>query len=140
VKSPADRESLLIVSGAFPVLLSVVVSIGLVWPTVTLPKLMLVGFSVRMPPADGVTVTMALADLVVSATLIALTVMVVFAVTVGALNNPVLLTVPAVAVQVTAVLPVFVTWAENCRLPPEATVAVAGEMETFTGPVRVLKV
>jgi hypothetical protein len=97
------------VSVAFPVLVSVVVSIGLVWPTVTLPKLMLVGFNVRIPLADAVTVTVALAYLVVSAALVALTVTVVFAVTVGALNNPALLTVPAVDDQVTAVLLVFVT-------------------------------
>jgi hypothetical protein len=109
LKSPAERESLVIVSVAFPVLVSVVVSIGLVWPTVTLPKLMLVGFNVRIPLADAVTVTVALAYLVVSAALVALTVTVVFAVTVGALNNPALLTVPAVDDQVTAVLLVFVT-------------------------------
>ena len=82
--------------------------IGLVTPTVTLPKLMLVGFSVRMPAA-GITVKMALADLVLLATLVAVRVTVCVAVTVGAVNSPVVLTVPAVADHVTAVLLVFVT-------------------------------
>jgi hypothetical protein len=40
---------LVIVNEAFPVLVKVVVRTGLVWPTVTLPKLMLVGFSVNVP-------------------------------------------------------------------------------------------
>src|SRR5271166_3209755 len=108
VKSPADIGLLVIVNEAFPVLVKVVVRTGLVWPTVTLPKLMLVGFSVRMPAAVF-TVTVALADLVLSATLVAVTVTVFVAVTVGAVNSPVVLTVPEVADQVTAVLLVFVT-------------------------------
>jgi hypothetical protein len=108
VKSPADIGLLVIVNGAFPVLVKVVVRTGLVWPTVTLPKLMLVGFSVRMPAAVF-TVTVALDDLVLSATLVAVTVTVFVAVTVGAVNSPAVLTVPEVADQVTAVLLVFVT-------------------------------
>jgi len=96
------------VNGAFPVLVKVVVRTGLVTPTVTLPKLRLVGFSVRMPTARF-TVTVALADLVLSATLVAVTVTVFVAVTVGAVNSPAVLTVPEVADQVTAVLLVFVT-------------------------------
>jgi hypothetical protein len=108
LKSPAESESLVIVNGAFPVLVKVVVRTGLVWPTVMLPKLMLVGFSVRMP-AIAVTVTVALADLVLSATLVAVTATVFVAITVGAVNSPVVLTVPEVADQVTAVLLVFVT-------------------------------
>ena len=107
-KSPAESESLVIVNEAFPVLVKVVVRTGLVWPTVTLPKLMLVGLSVRMPAA-AFTVTVALADLVLSATLVAVTVTVFVAVTVGAVNSPAVLTVPEVADQVTAVLLVFVT-------------------------------
>ena len=107
LKSPADIGSLVIVNGAFPVLVRVLNRTGLVWPTVTLPKLMLVGFSVRMPAATF-TVTVALADLVVSATLVAVTVTVFVAVTVGAVNSPAVLTVPEVADQVTAVLLLFV--------------------------------
>jgi hypothetical protein len=99
---------LVTVNGAFPVLVKVVSRIGLVTPTVTLPKLMLVGFSVRMPAA-GITVKMALADLVLLATLVAVRVTVCVAVTVGAANSPLALTVPEVADQVTAVLLVFVT-------------------------------
>ena len=108
LKSPADIGLLVIVNGAFPVLVNVVSRIGLVTPTVPLPKLMLVGFSVRMPAA-AFTVTVALADLVLSATLVAVTVTVFVAVTVGAVNSPLVLTVPEVAYQVTAVLLVFVT-------------------------------
>ena len=108
-KSPAESESLVNVNEAFPVLVKVVIRVGLVWPTVMLPKLVLVGFSVRMPIADAVTLRVALAYLVVSATRVALTVTVVFVVTVGAVNSPVVLTVPAVADHVTAVLLVFVT-------------------------------
>jgi hypothetical protein len=138
LKSPADIGLLVIVNGAFPVLVNVESRIGLVWPTVTLPKLMLVGFSVRMP-AVAVTVTVAPADLVLSATLVAVTVTVFVAITMGAVNSPVVLTVPEVADQVTAVLLVFVTWAENCAVPPEATVAVVGETETLIAAVGVVK-
>src|ERR1700722_37767 len=108
LKSPAESESLVIVNEAFPVLVKVLSRTALVWPTVTLPKLMLVGFNVRMP-AGAFTVTVALADLVLSATLVAVTVTVFVAVTVGAVNSPVVLTVPEMADQVTAVLLVFVT-------------------------------
>src|ERR1700733_1957556 len=54
LKSPAESESLVIVNEPFPVLVNVVSRTGLVWPTVTLPKLMLVGFSVRMPEVAAV--------------------------------------------------------------------------------------
>src|ERR1700733_182841 len=84
VKSPADIGLLVIVNGAFPVLVNVLNRTGLVTPILTLPKLMLVGFSVRMP-AFACPVTVALPDLVASATVAGLTVTVVFAVTVGAL-------------------------------------------------------
>jgi hypothetical protein len=107
LKSTPDIGLLVIVNGAFPVLVRVVSRTGLVAPTVTLPKLRLVGLSVRMP-ADVFTVTVALADLVLSATLVAVTVTVFVAVTVGAVNSPLPLTEPEVADQVTAVLPVFV--------------------------------
>jgi hypothetical protein len=108
LKSPVESESLVTVNGAFPVFVNVVSRTGLVWPTVTLPKMMLVGFRVRNPAAAAFTVTVALADLVLSATLVAFTVTVSVAVAVGAVNSPVALTVPAVADQVTAVLLVFV--------------------------------
>ena len=51
----------MIVNEAFPVLVKVVVRTGLVWPTLTLPKQIVVGLSVRMP-AGAVTVTVALAE------------------------------------------------------------------------------
>jgi hypothetical protein len=136
LKSPAESESLVMVSEAFPVLLKVVVRTGLVFPMVTVPKLMLVGFSVRMPAAV-VTVTVALADLVVSATLVAVTVTVFVAVTVGAVNHPAGLMLPELADQVTPLLLEFETCAENCSVPPEATVAVVGVIETLTAAVVV---
>jgi hypothetical protein len=108
LKSPADIGLPVIVNGAFPVFDNVVSRIGLVTPTLTLPKLMVAGFSVRMPAAAVFTVTVALADLVLSATLVAFTVTVSVAVTIGAVNSPVVVTVPAVTDQVTAVLLVFV--------------------------------
>jgi hypothetical protein len=60
-------------------------------------------------PIAAFTVTVALADLVVSATLVAFTVTVVVVVTMGAVRSPVVLTVPEVADQVTAVLVELVT-------------------------------
>jgi len=62
----------------------------------------------------GITVTVALADFVVSATLVALTVPMAFAATVGAVNKPVLETVPIVADQVTDMFVAFETFAVNC--------------------------
>jgi hypothetical protein len=60
-------------------------------------------------PIAAFTVTVALADLVVSATLVVVTVTVVVVVTMGAVRSPVVLTVPEVADQVTAVLVELVT-------------------------------
>ena len=108
LKSPAEIASLVIVNEAFPVLVNVESRTELVWPTVTLPKLRLAGLSVRMPAA-ALTDTVALEDLEPSATLVAVTVTVVAVVTVGAVNSPVVLTVPEVADQVTPVLLVFLT-------------------------------
>lgn len=64
--------------------------------------------------ADGVTVTVAEAVLLVSAWLVAVTVTVVMTVTVGAVKSPELDIEPAVAVHVTAVLVEPVTVAVNC--------------------------
>jgi hypothetical protein len=49
-------------------------------------------------------------------------------VTVGALNNPLLEIEPAVVDQVTPLDPLTV--AENCCVPPDATVALVGEICT----------
>jgi hypothetical protein len=65
-----------------------------------LPKARLVGFAERVD-AVKVTVIAALADLVMSATLVAVNVTVVPFVTTGAVNSPELLTVPAVTDHVT---------------------------------------
>lgn len=80
-------------------------------------------------------VTVAASDFVLSATEIAVTVTGFDAGTVaGAVKSPVALIVPVVAIppvtpftcQVTAVLDVFVTLAENCCVKPVVTVAVLG--------------
>ena len=76
--------------------------------------------------------TVALADFVGSATLVAVTVAVVPEVTFGAVYRPALETVPAVADHVTEVLALLVTVAENCCVPPDTTVVEVGEMETAT--------
>ena len=78
------------------------------------------------------TVTAAAADFVGSATLVAVTSIVVVLVTDGAVKRPALDTVPALAVQLTAVLLVPVTVSVNCMVPPELTVAPVGEMVTDT--------
>ena len=78
----------------------------------------------------AVTETAALAFLVVSAELVAVTVTLILLVTSGAVNKPALDTVPELADQVTAVL--LVPWmvAENCCALPEDTVVLVGEMLT----------
>jgi len=82
----------------------------------------------------AVTVTLAEADLVVSALLTAFTVTLVFAVTLGAVNSPAVEIDPAVADHVTPVFVEPLTVALNCCVLPEATVALAGETETATSP------
>jgi hypothetical protein len=72
------------------------------------------------------------AIVVLSATLVAVTVALVEELTDGAVNRPLVEIVPALACQVTAVLLVEVKVAENCCLPPEAIVAVAGERSIVT--------
>jgi hypothetical protein len=57
----------------------------------------------------GVTVTIAVANAVLSATLVAVTTDVVVAEIEGAVNNPLLEIFPSEAFQVTAVLPVLLT-------------------------------
>ncbi|MGZ4824694.1 MAG: hypothetical protein ACXVZT_08745, partial [Terriglobales bacterium] len=58
-------------------------------------------------------------------------------VTLGAVKKPVLVIVPLVAFQVTAVLELPVTVAVNCWVPPDGTEAPTGEMVSVTGPVVV---
>jgi len=62
----------------------------------------------------GVTVTVAKSDFVLSAIKVAVTVTSVFAVTVGAVNSPVAVTVPELAVHVTVVFEALDTTAVNC--------------------------
>ncbi len=84
------------------------------------------------------TLTLAEADLVVSAALIAVTVYV--PAVVGAVYSPVLETVPPFADQVTAVLVVPVTVARNCCVPPVANEADVGDNETATTGVLTVTV
>ena len=76
--------------------------------------------------------TLADADLVGSATLVAVTENVVVLETVGAVKRPAVEIVPPLAVHLTAVLVLPVTASVNCLLPPELTVVVVGEMVTET--------
>jgi hypothetical protein len=75
-------------------------------------------------------VAVALADLEVDATLVAVTVTPVVADTTGAVNKPVLEILPPVVDQVTAWFEVLATVALNCCVPPEEVVTEVGETET----------
>ncbi len=88
--------------------------------------------------AYGFTVTVAIVDFVGSATEVAFTVIVCFAVTVGAVYRPTVLILPRLVPvplndQVTAVLLVPVRAAVNCCVFALVNVAVAGVTVTFTG-------
>ena len=100
-------------------------------------KLTVLGFTASAG-TGAFTVTDAVADLLASAALTALMVTEVSVVTVGAVNSPELLMLPAVADHVTAVFDVFVTCAENCCVPLEDTVAIVGETVTLMGPACVV--
>jgi len=87
-----------------------------------------------------VTVTLALADLVVSATLVAVTVTFVPAATPARERSPVAEILPADVDQVTAVLVVFMTVAVNCSLPADGTETDEGEMVTVTAAAATVTV
>lgn len=89
--------------------------------------------------ATGETVTVALERLVLSATLVAVTVTLELASTLGAENSPFAEMIPAVADHVTAVFDVPCTRAENCCVVPEFNVALFGEIITLTIGVDVLE-
>jgi hypothetical protein len=78
----------------------------------------------------GVMVTVAEADLVLSAWLVAVTVQVPGAV--GAEYSPVAVIAPQDADQLTAVLAAPLTVTANCSVPPACTVAELGETVTVT--------
>ncbi len=80
----------------------------------------------------GLIVTVALACLLLSATLVTVTEIWVVEVTVGAVNKPVVEIVPAPAVQITAWFVVLLTVSVNCFVLFAETVAVVGETETLT--------
>jgi hypothetical protein len=83
--------------------------------------------------AAALIVTEECANLVASATLVAVMVAVKGAVTIGAVNIPLLLIVPPVAVHTTAVFEVFLTVAVNCCVPAEMMLEEVGETVTLTG-------
>src|SRR5579863_8351006 len=112
-------------------LVPVTVAVNCCWP-----------FAVRVAvdgltdTATGLRVTVAVADLVVSATLVAVMVTVcVVGMVPGAVYKPLLDSVPAngLMLQVTAVLLVPVTVAVNCCWPFAVRVAVDGLTDTVTG-------
>jgi len=94
-------------------------------------------FGVMLTLTGALTVQVALALLVVSATLVAFTVQV--PAVLGAVYSPVEETDPPVADQVTAVLVVPLTVAVNCCVPPVLIVALVGAtlMPTMTGALTV---
>jgi hypothetical protein len=93
-----------------------------------LPETMLMATGETETPtaACGFTVTLACADFVVSAALVAFTVTVLRLETEGAVNLPLLEMVPLEADQITTVFEVLLTLAVNCWLPPEGKVTVPG--------------
>ena len=82
--------------------------------------------------AAGVTVTEVAADFLGSAMLVALTMTAVAAVTLGAVNIPLVEMVPAEEDHATAVLAVLLTVAVNCWAPPEGTVGPRGDTLMLT--------
>jgi hypothetical protein len=91
----------------------------------------LVGFRLTvmlLVGAGGFTVTVAEAFESTEAALVAVTVTVVTVETVGAVSTPVLEIEPALVDQITLGFVEPLTVAENCCVPPEMTVALAGEI------------
>ena len=95
-------------------------------------KLKLAGFTVSTA-GTGFTVRAIVALLLESAWLVAVTLTGVAEPTVGAVNKPDELTVPALADQVTAVFKVLLTREVNCWVFAETTIEFAGDTETLTG-------
>jgi len=90
------------------------------------------GETVTATVAAGLTVTEERADFVASATLVAVMVAVVDVVTLGAVNIPLLLIAPLLAVHTTAMFELFVTVAVNCCVPAETMLDEVGETATLT--------
>ncbi|HTM36889.1 MAG TPA: hypothetical protein VL156_09090 [Terriglobales bacterium] len=74
----------------------------------------------------GLTLTVAVACLLVFATLVAVTVAVVLVVTEGAVNSPELEILPALADQVTEFVEALLTVAANCCVPPDFRLVLPG--------------
>jgi len=98
-------------------------------------RVVALGETATLTAACGTTVTMACADLVVFAALVAVTVTDVAVVTEGALNEPVLEMVPFDAVHKTDVFEVLLTVAVNCCLAAEDNVKVPGAIAIATAGV-----
>ena len=98
-------------------------------------RLALLGFRVTVMPvvdAGGFTVTVADAFESTEAALVAVTVTYDIVETVGAVSTPVLEIEPALVDQVTPLFVEPLTVAENCCVPPDATLALVGEIWTVT--------
>ena len=80
----------------------------------------------------ALTVMLACADFVPSATLVAFTVAVVVELTCGAVNNPLEETDPMFVLHVTPVLLVLLTEAVSCLVPPDEILALVGETVMLT--------
>jgi hypothetical protein len=94
-------------------------------------RLVLVG-EIVIVTAGGTTVTVALAFLVVSAALVTVTMTFVLLLTLGAVKRPELEMVPAVVVQVTALLLEPLTVAVNCKVAAELRLPLVGEIAIVT--------
>jgi len=80
----------------------------------------------------GSMVRMLTALLVLSSTLVAATTTRVLDTTTGAMNKPLLVMAPELAVQITAELLVFLTVAAKCSFEPEARIKLLGEIVSCT--------
>ena len=127
VKTPPVKFAAVTLTDPVPVLVNVTDRLE-VLPLSTLPKARL--FEETLNDCEPVTVIVAEAVLVVSATLFAVTVYV--PVVLGAVNSPELETDPPVADHVTDVLDEPATEAVNCCVPPVTRVAEVGVIETDT--------
>jgi hypothetical protein len=82
---------------------------------------------------EAVTVTAAVLLFELSAMLVAVTSAVMLAVTLGAVNTPAEVIVPALVDHLTPVLLVLRTVAKKVCCPPDFTLALVGEIETLIG-------
>lgn len=100
------------------------------WKCWVIPEFIFTVLGVIDTVTGGITDTVAVADLVGSATLVAVTETTVTLVTDGAVNKPLLEIVPLVVDQVTLVSLELVTVAVNCCVSAEKTLGFVGDTYT----------